>query len=428
MSANEPYSPSEIALRSSLASQTDLYRITCKFHELSTAGRLSSEMHISAPAPRGHARNQFTTGTCWIQAGVALLESMMTETAPRLSVTFLYYHHMLGQTRRFCDRVEGFEAAKRPIYDSRDIQYSMSIPVTDGGTFDMFQHLVQEHGVVPQDSYKRAYAAKNTEALVWHINDYLRTCAPSLRSREITKDSVIGAVERALRIALGDPPDEVDGKAPKEFLEGNAKETAKPGIEQFKVICNAPDRPYGVWYDVNISNDDTRPYQHCIFNLPAVDFVAACVKMLRRGLPVWITGDVSHMFDGELGHAHEELYWTREFLTLNRLGGDIEARKCIRMNWGATAPVHAMLVTGVRLGGQDNAPVGWRILNSHGVPELEGEEFKADGSIIASHRWFEEFVIEAAVVPEGELSAAMTNPDVQREKREAWDVLGTAAT
>ena len=122
-------------------------------------------------------RDQERTGTCWLQAACALLDAHAAKRGITIqcSVTYLAYHDKLEKANTF---------VQRPDIDDRHRWhfYANEGPLTDGGTWGMFHHIVTKYGVVPREMYPRTRQSKATYQCNKVLRNYLRdaklTAAP----------------------------------------------------------------------------------------------------------------------------------------------------------------------------------------------------------------------------------------------------------
>lgn len=116
------------------------------------------------------------------------------------------------------------------------------------------------------------------------------------------------------------------------------------------------------------------------------DIVNCVIKQLKCRLPVWFTCDIRHDFNASMGIASVCAMRDMEFLGLPRTIWDKKKEICTRN----AMPLHAMLITGVKMKGSD--PIRWRVQNSWGKNTQNNEGF-----IVVSHKWFERYVFHAVV-------------------------------
>ena len=366
-------------------------------------------------------RDQESTGSCWAQAGLGLLQSFAAKRnmKVKLSVAHILFYDKYEKARVFLQR------AIREKEPRRRYHLYMT-PIDDGGTWSMFVNIVGQFGVVVDEAMPSTYQAKNTNELNKYLNRFLRAAVEPLQVKSLTIEDVLGQVREALVRCLGtrvdscrlhNKPHEISWKgSPQELLDLIA-----PDISTWSVLAHAPDRQRGMYigYASNNPSNETQDRFHVV---RMREVIARAVDMLRHGTPVWFTADVAHDFSAKRGMAAVNLFNVEELLGLHILDAqkattnptaNSKRHRLINMN---SAPVHAMLLTGVRLDEDTHKPVAWRVQNSWGTDTV-GQE----GFIAVSHGWFCEYVFHLVDVKSRpfDLTEATHLPP--------WDVFATVA-
>ena len=186
-------------------------------------------------------------------------------------------------------------------------------------------------------------------------------------------------------------------------------------MRAYKLLTHAPDRRHGA-YVGPFFNDATNSMQDLFYCVALDDLVAACVRQLSRNIPVWFTADVRHDFSRRRGLAHVGLVDPERVLGLQIADAN---DKALRIKNGNAAPVHAMLLTGVKLLQDTGGPTVWRIQNSW------GEKGEGGGFITVSQEWFAQHVFQAAIrdefVPNFEFDTTY------KTALPPWDIFATVA-
>ena len=356
--------------------------------------------------------DQKHTGTCWLQAGVTFMSALARRRGlkVRFSITHLVFWDKLGKAEAFLRRYaeEPDERARWHLVHEG--------PVTDGGTWGMFMHLVCTYGLVPHDARLPMHHATDTSQYNKYLNHYLKAAGRRVRAGELRVADAMGPVLVSLLRAYAPPVDVVRLFAATHGRDWVGRPADVPSLVRqewpYVVLCHAPDRAVGV-YSGPFSNDPQTPAQDVFHVVPLEVLVAASVRQLECGVPIWVTCDVSYDFCPSHGVAERGLYNTPGLLGLPFTTDKVE-----RMEALSTAPVHAMLLTAVKL--VDGAPRQWRIQNSWGKDTTHNEGF-----LTAGHDWFRDHVFQVAVdrcfVDAKHLSAKPATP------LPPWDIFATVA-
>ena len=396
--------------------------------------------------------DQQNTGTCWLQAGMTFLSALARRRGltVRFSLTHLVYWDKLGKAKAFlegirstcsppaaqlsfaelrglCDRLLSQDGRIDDIvarvqthqHHERIRWHLLSEPISDGGTWAMFLHLIETHGVVPHDARLPMRQATQTAQLNRYLNDFLRQTAQELIEAHPTHHEELIAtstrkVEDALRRAYGPPPKRatLHETAHGRDFDGSPRDLLAM-IRQtwpYPLLTHAPDRPNGA-YVGTATNDPAALDQDRFRVVDMGTLVDACIQQLECQIPVWFTCEVKFDFCAKHGVAAIGLFDTPLLLGLDR-----NANKEARMKAQRTSPGHAMLLTGVKL--KDGVPVLWRIQNSWGKDHDYGQGF-----LTADHEWFKEYVFQAAV----DAHFLPTMPATEEVKLYPWDVFATVA-
>lgn len=341
-------------------------------------------------APEPPVVDQKRTGTCWLQAGVAYLSSLALARGVRVqfSVAYLSFHDKLCKARAFLHKMRERNLDERTRY-----HWIHEGPLTDGGTWKMFEHLVTTYGLVSFHDMDVTYHASHSRTVNKHLNRYLRSTVEEVRAAEsgAVVDRVMGCVHDALLRCYSHPPVLATLARNKHNMDLSCSplQTVSRILPQhrwsYTILTHAPDRDGGTY--VGPYSNDCEDFKQDRFTVVDMDcIVSACVAQLRASVPVWFSADVAYDFSQKRSVASVGLFDSQLCLNL----GVSDARdKAKRMRNHNTAPVHAMLITGVKL--DAGKPVSWRVQNSWGKRSV------GDGFVAASHDWFEAYVFQVAI-------------------------------
>jgi bleomycin hydrolase len=356
--------------------------------------------------------DQKHTGTCWLQAGLAFLSAIARKRGMRVRFSLV---HML-----FYDKLCKSETFLRSYAAEKNERIRWHLvhagPVSDGGTWPMLMFLIRKFGVAPHGAHMPLQQASNTGRYNTLLNNYLKTAALRVRNGELSVEDALVPVTRSLQRVYGSPAANVqlNEHAHGCSFAGSPRELASRVRQAwpYEVLCHAPDRALGL-YAGPCTNDPNCPLQDLFSCVEMATIEQAVVRQLQAGVPVWFTCDVEADFCSAEGVAQHNLFRTAAVLGLPRA-----AQKRDRMLARATAPVHAMLLTAVKV--VDGRPLQWRIQNSWGTSN------RGKGFVTAGHEWFVQNVFHVVVDRcfVGQDDAVQTRAPT---KLMPWDLFSTAA-
>lgn len=289
--------------------------------------------------------------------------------------------------------------------DSRLVSALSASPVGDGGQWDMIVNLVRKYGIVPQTLYPDSWNAQNSSVMDRILTTKLREDGLRLRALKdnvssekiaAAKEQMMQDIVRILTLCLGPPP-ATDKKFTWEFYDGNntfktvsltpVEFADTTHVKKFVSLVNDPRNEFNRLLTVdhlgNVWNG--RPITY--LNVDTVVMKDACVKMLKKGLPIFFGSDVGKQSDSRAGIMDTDL-------VDYELGFNIKLglTKAERLLTGESAMTHAMVLTAVHLD-EDNKPVRWRVENSW------SESAGTEGYFVMSDKWMDEFCYQAVVDP-----------------------------
>ena len=361
--------------------------------------------------------DQKDTGTCWLQAGMAFLSTLALKRGIKLrfSMPYLVFFDKLEKALVF------LVAMAQPDLDERIRWHWLSDgPLTDGGTWGMFIFLIKKYGCILHDAMIPTYNSMHTTQINRYLNRYLRSAAGLIRNGQLSVMQAMQHVQDALLRTYSLPPSAI------KLLEDNhgisatvTPETLLPLVVpmdcfSYVLLTHAPDRPLGR-YIGPYTNDVSDPDQDLFICVEMDILVQACIDQLQQGEPIWFASDL-HDFSSKRGMADVGLYNVNDLLNLPIYDSLDKAQRMKNRN---TAPVHAMLFTGVKV--EHGAPVMWRIQNSWGKTKNVGKGF-----MTVTHDWFCQHVFQVAVpshcIPQKYLLSS--SPPTRLTP---WDIFATVA-
>ncbi|CAN8100782.1 unnamed protein product [Discula destructiva] len=377
--------------------------------------------NIKIPFEGAPITNQRSSGRCWLFAAtnvfrVALMQKYNLESF-ELSQAWLFFWDKLEKANYFLEQI--IDTADQDL-DSRLVQTLVQAPLSDGGQWDMVFNLVSKYGLVPQVLYPDSFNAMSSGIINSIIFTKLREDALILRSlltgASATASSVAAAkakmmkeIHAILTLTLGPPPTPTE-----EFVWQFADKTGKAHEVRSTPLDFAAD----IWSAaapritastiaglVSLVHDPRNPPLSLLtvdrlgnvvggrgityINVDMPTLKAACVAMLRAGLPVFFGSDVGKFSDSKSGVMDVALIDYELGFNVGLLGMD----KAARLRTGESAMTHAMVLTAVHVDDKTGETVRWRVQNSWGT--VPGDE----GWFVMTDRWMDEWVYQAVVDP-----------------------------
>ncbi|KAK1596937.1 peptidase C1-like family protein [Colletotrichum navitas] len=391
--------------------------------------------------------NQRSSGRCWLFAStnvfrVALMRRYNLD-AFELSQSYLFFWDKLEKANYFLEQI--IDTAGEDL-DGRLVQALLGDIVSDGGQWDMVYNLIQKYGCVPQALYPDSWNAMNSGVLNTIVKTKLREYALALRRQvrsgsataqtlSSAKDKMMREILSILTIALGPPPGPRDeftwtyldknGK-PHELRTTPAAFARDIYSPELRITSSVIDSMVSLVHDprhepltlltVDRLGNVVGGRGVTYVNVDMATLKAACVAMIKAGLPVFFGSDVGKFSSTAAGVMDLDIVDYELGFGVSLLGMD----KASRLRTGESAMTHAMVLTAVHLDA-DGRSVRWRVQNSWG--ETAGDK----GWFVMTDAWMDEFVYQAVVDPRflsKEVRAVIgTEPTVLP----LWDPMGSLA-
>ena len=342
--------------------------------------------------------DQQNTGLCWMYAGVGLLQHMAKAhygSSVKLSVAYLV---LFDKLCRACATMDEIHRLRSKDLSSRTAARVLRPDMmADGGTWNVFQALVEKHGAVPEVEMPLGENLKNTS----HMNSMLRQViiryVPRLRDEseyERAKRECEEEVARVLHACIGLPPTRFTLKLRTDKGKLISEDTdpiafARSFARGTTTIANVPS--YATWtvhivrgqqYVEGVKDQGT-------INVDPERFAATVRRQLDRQVPVWFTCDMSgpRVMNASINVLSNDALAIERTLGISAPMGK-EERVSLRLS----APDHAMLLVGYDTDSSGEVRV-WKAQNSWGA-----KSGAAAGFVTIDASWLLEHAYSAAIV------------------------------
>ena len=380
------------------------------------SNRNTFDTHFSVETTKQSIHDQKSSGRCWMFSSFNVFRAdFARHHADSLSVEFshdyLFFYDQLEKANLMLQGV--IDNAKKPMDDVR-VQFFFKNPLNDGGTFCGAADLAPKYGLVPKSMQPETFSAENTSKISSLISSKLREYGLELRKMvadgkkaqaiDARKTEMLSTVYRMLAMALGEPVKEFTYQfrnrcgepvgEPRRYtpLEFYNETVGHKLAGTFIMVMNDPRRPYHKTYEVEYDRHVYDGTNWKYLNLPMEDIAKLAIASLKDGKKMYSSYDVGKQFDRELGYLD-----TENFDYASLFSTTFPMNKADRIATFDSGSTHAMTLVAVDLD-KDGNPLKWKVENSWGPNN------GAQGCLIMSNRWFNEYmfrlVVDKKYVPE----------------------------
>ena len=357
---------------------------------------------------QGSITNQKSSGRCWLFSALntfryELIHNFNLADA-ELSQNYLFFYDKLEKANYFLESC--LKIVDEPV-NGRLYSFLNSMPLNDGGQWDMLVNVVNKYGVCPLEAYPESANSVSSRGFTSYLTSLLREDAVKLRNAKLAgesdealqdkKKAMMSEVYRILVIALGEPPKTFDwqvydkdkklirefGITPKEFYD----KYIGLDLNEYVSVINAPtsDKPFNQLYRVTFLGNVVEGREVVYLNLPIDVVKKAVIEQLKDGHPVWFGCDCGKFGDRKEGLWDKDTCGIEKFLNIH-----YEFSKADKLTYGESAMNHAMVFLGVNLDENGN-PDRWRIENSW------GGDAGRKGYYTCSDAWLDEYLYQVSV-------------------------------
>lgn len=380
------------------------------------SNRNTFDTHFSVETTKQSIHDQKSSGRCWMFSSFNVFRAdFARHHADSLSVEFshdyLFFYDQLEKANLMLQGV--IDNAKKPMDDVR-VQFFFKNPLNDGGTFCGAADLAPKYGLVPKSVQPETFSAENTSKISSLISSKLREYGLELRKMvadgkkaqaiDARKTEMLSTVYRMLAMALGEPVKEFTYQFRNRCGEPVGEPRRYTPLEFYNetvghqlagtliMVMNDPRRPYHKTYEVEYDRHVYDGTNWKYLNLPMEDIAKLAIASLKDGKKMYSSYDVGKQFDRELGYLD-----TENFDYASLFSTTFPMNKADRIATFDSGSTHAMTLVAVDLD-KDGNPLKWKVENSWGPNN------GAQGCLIMSNRWFNEYmfrlVVDKKYVPE----------------------------
>lgn len=269
-------------------------------------------------------------------------------------------------------------------YNVDDFQFSQAYPM-------FYDHLNKANEL------RRLYKHTKNVALQTANLSQAEAITAAVHACRARKEEQLSGVYTIITMCLGTPPSATekytyefyDKKGQYQSFEMSPLELYADLAPAFKPqdtisLVNQPNHELGKLYTVERSQNVVGGKKTEYVNMQIEDLEQAVIKMIKADEPVWFACDSRSNGDTNKG------IWDVNVRDIEgAFGTALGMNKAERLDTGASAPTHAMMISGVHV--EDGKPVRYRIENSWGAER--GEK----GYFVCSAAWFREYTYEVIV-------------------------------
>ena len=370
----------------------------------------ANDTYFSVEVMNSGITDQASSGRCWLFTGLNVLRQRATKNLGvgkfMFSHIHIFFYDQLEKSNLFLQSI--IDTRNMPL-DSQQVQWLLSNPISDGGTYTGVADLVSKYGLVPKEIMPETYVSNNTSEFNSHLKRKLREIAITIRERsnqgaslsslESYKTEQLKVVYNMLCLAYGEPvkeftwaPKDSKGKylyAPKKYTPLEFyHEVCSPEEDlnnDYVMLMNDPSRPYNQVYEIDMDRHTYDGHNWLYINLDIDDLAPIAIASLQDSVPMYFSCDVG-----------KQLNRTNGLLDLNNydysslLGTTFGMDKKQRIQTHDSGSTHAMTLVAVDLD-EDGNPLKWKVENSWGANSGYA------GYLIMTHDWFREYMFRVVV-------------------------------
>ncbi|MCF0199002.1 MAG: C1 family peptidase, partial [Bacteroidaceae bacterium] len=394
----------------------------------------TKETYFSVEVSNTGITDQKSSGRCWLFTGLNVLRHQAMKKLGTKNFTFsqvyLFFYDQLEKSNLFLQSI--IDTRNEPL-ENRQVQWLMSNPLSDGGTYTGVADLVSKYGLVPSDVMAETYVSDNTSEFNGHLKRKLREIAINLREQAQTGISVekleaykvnqLQEVYRLLTLAYGAPvkeftwaPRDAQGKLlgePKKYTPLEFYHAVCPKGDDLQrdyvMLMNDPSRPFHQVYEIDMDRHVYDGHNWLYVNLPIEELAPLAIASLKDSCQMYFSCDVGKQLNRKTGLLDVHNY---DYESL--LGTQFGMTKKQRIETHDSGSSHAMTLMAVDLDAEGQ-PTKWKVENSWGAT------YGYQGHLIMTHEWFCEYMFRVVVNKRYCTSAVLGMLKQKPVRLPAWD-------
>lgn len=387
------------------------------------AGKANANLDFTYKVRTKGITDQKQSGRCWLFTGLNVLRAAAIDKHDlgnfEFSQNYNFFYDQLEKANLF---LQAIIDTRNLAIDSREVDWLLSNPISDGGTFTGVANLVTKYGVVPSEIMPETFVSNSTAQMASQLKILLRQSALELRKtpsgvkeRQVgaylqqRKTEILKDVYHVLALCLGVPPSSFEWKGktytPQEFY---SEMVGYDLNNNYVMLMNDPSREYGKVYEIQYDRHLYDGQNWLYVNLPVERIKEMAIASIKGNDAMYFSCDVGKYLNRSNGVADLDNF---DYPSL--LGFEQTMDKKERILTHASGSSHAMTLVGVDM--KEGKTTRWLVENSWGASA--GHK----GHIIMTDEWFDNYmfrlVVERKYVPADILKMLEQKP-VQLP---AWD-------
>tara|TARA_B110000008_G_scaffold273665_1_gene308284 strand:+ start:3844 stop:5253 length:1410 start_codon:yes stop_codon:yes gene_type:complete len=351
--------------------------------------------------------DQQKSGRCWLFAYLnhLRLKSIHHMKLPQtfaFSASYMLFWDKYEKCKYFLQKISKY--AQLPLDDVNNHLLLRNM-ISDGGTWNMIQNLVEKYGVVPYDSMKESFHTINTSQLHHYICHYLKTSSQKIRNLPPTQhksyiEKQMKKVYILLVKAIGTPPKKVSflqkgpQYSPREFFKTQIATLSGCSMSNKVVLIHVPHLKTNQYYTILELNNMQNGHPVLYFNTTMDAIKRSVLYELSNENPVWFGSDFGPFYHKEEALLNNDIFDYSHFTMKKE---DLFLDKKDSIPYYQTNINHAMLIRGYYHNKAKSKPLYWIIENSHNTILKKVSFENSHGMVTLSDSWFDKYVVMVAV-------------------------------